>query len=1060
MDGSGTALPRVTFPAEITLNAGSASVDISLLGPGEISGIDPRAVVRTWPKHDIYDAEPNYFPMCEFADADFPWRYTPAGATSEDRLRPWICLIVLTDDEIAETVPAGETRKLPSLRTKPGVPLPDLRQSWAWAHTQVSGVDEIDAATTSRLLDSEPQRFVSRLLCPRYLKEGTAYTAFLVPTFERGRLAGLGEPVPEDLDGTAPAWTSGMDAALELPVYYQWRFQTSTGVDYEVLVRRLQPRAVPESVGLRFIDASNPGAGLPPPEGGQRLLAIEGALRSPATKAPEWQDSDRSDFVEGLRALLNLPAELLRSGGSKPVVAPPLYASSQSAHEEVLPGTAPAWFAELNLDPRLRVAAGLGTLVVQEQQQALMAGAWARVEGIRVVNEQLGFAQLAREISIPIYENHVLNANPDALLQVTAPLLSKIKASPMTMYAALHGGAVPRGLLDPQFRRISRPRGPQARRQGRESTSGPQRTLERANRGELSPPPPPSAPKLMATPERAAQSLVPSWATPAMMAILARFPLPLWIGGVLSLFLSSLLLVRGGVDPIAVGLAGLGIAALKASSVVRISSGNLANAASLRAGRLTPDQIRVAQSRPDFVAVETTVRGTTGAASARSGIPPSPSTATPSVPAAQPTSPAPVQAPTTRSGDTPSALAFRFASARTVERLRTEPPPSVAPARVDLPKLTENVAKALDPRVTITSGIRSRLVLASNIARSPRDPLDPVVLPPEFPQPMYKPLVDLSQEWLLPGLDHVPDNTVSLLQTNQRFVEAYMAGLTHEMGRELLWNEYPTDPRATYFRQFWDPAGYVPPAGQTLDSEALKDITPIASWEGPLGENTSRRVFPEGDPVVLLIRGDVVRRYPTIAVYAVKARWGDQGSFTSEPTASPPAPPRRSLGTEERRPLFSGALPPDVVFCGFDLGTAEALGSTEPGGDPGWFFVLQEQQSEPRFGLDLPPGTGTPSKPPESWNDISWAHLVSRVEDLDAFNYIDLFAELPDTSHVADPHGPGSAPPPPLWPPVWHGDARGTHRGSTAADVAYITLQRPVRIAIHASDMLPSPGGS
>jgi uncharacterized protein YukE len=27
----------------------------------------------------------------------------------------------------------------------------------------------------------------------------------------------------------------------------------------------------------------------------------------------------------------------------------------------------------------------------------------------------------------------------------------------------------------------------------------------------------------------------------------------------------------------------------------------------------------------------------------------------------------------------------------------------------------------------------------------------------------------------------------------------------HELGRELLWREYPSDSRSSYFRQFWDP---------------------------------------------------------------------------------------------------------------------------------------------------------------------------------------------------------------------------------------------------------------
>ena len=38
-----------------------------------------------------------------------------------------------------------------------------------------------------------------------------------------------------------------------------------------------------------------------------------------------------------------------------------------------------------------------------------------------------------------------------------------------------------------------------------------------------------------------------------------------------------------------------------------------------------------------------------------------------------------------------------------------------------------------------------------------------------------------------------------------------MAGLNHEMARELLWRGYPTDQRGTVFRRFWDRAGAVPP---------------------------------------------------------------------------------------------------------------------------------------------------------------------------------------------------------------------------------------------------------
>ena len=77
---------------------------------------------------------------------------------------------------------------------------------------------------------------------------------------------------------------------------------------------------------------------------------------------------------------------------------------------------------------------------------------------------------------------------------------------------------------------------------------------------------------------------------------------------------------------------------------------------------------------------------------------------------------------------------------------------------------------------------------------------------------------------------------------NHAFIEAYMVGLNHEMARQLLWNGYPTDQRGSYFRQFWDVAGYVPQPGDPTDpaqlAELLKDIPPINTWPlaGPLGQ--------------------------------------------------------------------------------------------------------------------------------------------------------------------------------------------------------------------------------
>ena len=75
-----------------------------------------------------------------------------------------------------------------------------------------------------------------------------------------------------------------------------------------------------------------------------------------------------------------------------------------------------------------------------------------------------------------------------------------------------------------------------------------------------------------------------------------------------------------------------------------------------------------------------------------------------------------------------------------------------------------------------------------------------------------------------PGVEHVEADGVALLETTPRVIEAYMAGLNHELSRELLWREFPATLAGTAFRQFWDVSG------QPGDPEALADIPPISEW--------------------------------------------------------------------------------------------------------------------------------------------------------------------------------------------------------------------------------------
>jgi hypothetical protein len=213
----------------------------------------------------------------------------------------------------------------------------------------------------------------------------------------------------------------------------------------------------------------------------------------------------------------------------------------------------------------------------------------------------------------------------------------------------------------------------------------------------------------------------------------------------------------------------------------------------------------------------------------------------------------------------------------------------------------------------------------------------------------------------------------------------------------------------------------------SADRERLKDIPEIHRWlaQNGLGNNMTGGSI-EGR-LVLLVRGELLRRFPTAVVYAARAEFeivNGQVTRGRVPTA------------EERYPLFRGTLEPDVTFVGFDLEEDEARGDPEPeNGQPGWFLVIQQQPTEPRFGLDVADRFADTLPALTRWDDLSWGHLALNAADFDAMTHIRLGQPLPATSGVTEP--PGVA---------W---------GVNAAQQAFITLQKPVRVAIHADDMLP-----
>jgi hypothetical protein len=914
----------VEITATVTINeAEGVPIQVRLRGPADVIGIDANEIVRMDPKPNTTDFEPNYFPAVEFDRPDFPWLFTPASAEGGAKLRPWLCLVVVRKQDGVSLTSTADSPLPKLLITKPAAPseeLPDLVDSWAWVHAQVASSNLATPAELRTSIQTLPERSLSRLLCPRILQPNTEYIACVVPTFDLGRKAGLGEAITEaDLtndNALKPAWLlTPTPEDVELPVYHHWRFRTGEGGDFESLVRLLRAVAAPKGLGTRPMDVSEPGFELPETFPDDAKLALEGALRPiEAGSLPPWPDGAQEKFQTELAKIVNEPGlAQARDPDSDPLLAPPLYGQWHMAENTVARDDT-AWFDELNLDPRHRSVAAFGTRVVQEHQEALMAAAWDQAGDLEKANQRMRQLQLSLAASTSLHARHFQTLSPDAMLRVAAPMLARVRGGTVaapgtrTMAATLSGGALPLQAASSAMRRIGRERGPITRRVAAQGV---------------------------------ARSATQTWLVALNKLNALDFLTP-------------------------------SLPDLATFNVIRE---RIANPASLSMyAEVTAERVGSMAGRPFYrITPEGQPADMTG-----SGL-------------------------RIRAPDNPTAANFRRAAQAHLAR--------VNPGRVGIifamappfgmTAVRDALVERMAPRRTLVALARAIVATSGNTATSAsltaptseaEIPIEQIMAAPKFPQPMYEPLRDLSQQLLLPGLETVEPNSVLGLETNPRFVEAYMVGLNHEMARELLWRGFPTDQRGTYFDQFWDTRASAP-----ADAELRRhghrhgDIFPIHQWgRRKLGDPEGA---PSGERFVMLMRSALLRRYPTAVIYAVKAQMVGTKRKPSKAAA------------DELYPAFRGSMEPDVSFFGFDITSDQAVG-TGAGEDHGYFIVIQEQPGEPRFGVDV----GTP---------------------------------LGATSHVTVRAGPPTGL-----------EVNGRTWGQNGAHMAAILRQQPVRVAIHASQFL------
>jgi hypothetical protein len=465
-----TSPNRFATTVEMAVNGAPVSVPVTVFGPADVTGVAADGIAARVPAPGSVGAEVNYFPHVELRPADLPWRYTPAKGGAEGRLRPWLALVVLAVRPGVEVVPGAG--RLPVIEA-PVAELPDPMEADLWAHVQVTVPDGPLPLPLADYVAENPDRAVARLLAPRRMAPQTPYVACLVPTFEAGRLAGLGQG--NGAGTLAPAWSynPASTARVRLPVYDHWRFSTGVAADFESLARQLAPYEFPAEAAAPEFEV-DPALGVDDTQ-----MQLRGALE-PARRVPVPPPPVPQAVADALAARINRLADLANVEDA-PQVGSPLYGRWPAARRRLGETDTPAWLAEANTDPRHRIAAAAGGDVVQREQEGLVAEAWRQLGEVRAANALLRGAQTARGIGARLKARHLDAMPDDMLLQVVGPTLARLPsgAGAPTLFETVARSAVPQAGFEGAFRRLSRPLGPHMRRYGTASSRFPAQTLFR-----------------------------------------------------------------------------------------------------------------------------------------------------------------------------------------------------------------------------------------------------------------------------------------------------------------------------------------------------------------------------------------------------------------------------------------------------------------------------------------------------------------------------------------------------------------------------------------------------
>jgi len=997
---------------------------VPMMTPGDVVGIPARQVIRCTPVNGLVDAEPNFLATIEFDAPDLPWMFSrkPAGGP----IQPWITLAVVDVTELAadplSPSPVGTQLTIHAEQ------LPKPADAWMWAHGQLLGTDTVPG---------DPARSLSRLVSSRKMEPNRRHLACVVPVFAAGKVAGLGADPGDARTSMDFAWDPA-GGEITLPVYYFWGFGTGPNGDFESLVRRLHGVPLPPGLGKRKLLLDHPMTGLPAPDPDGAGVELQVALRPPAERLDDIRPLVGAGYLDALRSRLvdaGYDVSLLASNpdAPPPVVGPPVYgqlAVGATATAADLETAAPPWLRETNVDPRLRVAAGLGAEVVRQNQDRYLEEAWRQVGDVLDANTLRRRGEFSTAASATLHRRWISQLSPVDLVTSTAPVHARVFVGQnLTITGRLRRSPLPPSIVSVEYRRVTRARGDRPGATAWRAAVGPEALASRSAAAQ----PLTVAVALDSIDTLEAPSRV--WGLDAATSILGRLVPDLDRTGLTASQAASQLDLLN--QPGAVELATADQAAVHAGSVdadrVLTAVGMLPVGTVLEAvaspahtpathvgpaiGSIALPDVLAAQPGlvshgPTGVAVDTAaVSALSLSGSASSTISPSVfhelitgTFAEPAVPVRDFAIPAQVVATL---GQQMSEVAKVIINRQIVRSDAASLPGTSLTGGFEL--LRQSIVAALDPTVTMVRMVNRRI---SALTDAQAEGFDDIMAAPDLSEPTYEALAAISHDWLLPGIDALPADTTTLVESNRTFISGFLVGMNHELARELLWREYPTDQRGTYSRQFWARRNTGDPADQ-YDLHRRLHAAPDLTLE-QLGEKPGQAA----SPLVLVVKGDLVRRYPGMLVTAAKIK--KNGSF-------------RALDpTTEIQPDFVARLEPDVLLVGFDTLSADDVWLLGDDEDTAWWFFFAEHFTEPRFGLDQP-ASGAPATFAD-WNDASWADAA-----------VDAAGRLgPDSFSLPPlPKSTGALPGPNY---DWHG---------SSASIAWILLQYPFRRGMRGTDLLP-----